>query len=326
MARKARKEVRQGEMIRLLALLFLLPLLITVLFCAAFSVSLGQAVFPPVWLFLVMLIFPALFACVFFAAYRAVVFAFFRGIAFRIYHTLNIEVTKGESELSPFMLFHAGQEYEIIAESMEVWRGELAGEIAQLSSPNGLWNLSEQSRFPFAGAAPVYRYKSQELKKNKSHQNVRPAAVLAFFISFQDEERNTPRKRLELLSGLYANLFAIGEHYGGNAAEIAWGAFWLVFSSGGDEQIRATGALRAAKAIYDHARKAHPGAGIRVLADYFPLCEAMLLAGKVWRYHVESPDISALRIAAAAPVTSENGGLRFSSRIVSLVRSRGEAT
>jgi hypothetical protein len=326
MKRKPRKEVRRSELVRLLVLLFLLPLLITLLFSVAFSLSAAQPIIPPVWLLCVSLAFPALLACVLFALSRAIIFAFFRSIALRVCHSLNIEIKEKESVQNPFMLFHAGQEFEIIAETTEIWRTDLANALSRMSSPGGLWALDAHIRFPFANAAAVYRNKSQELKKIKAHQNVRPAAVLAFFIRFQEEERLTPRKRLELLSSLSADALSCGEQYGGVAAEVTWNALWLVFSSGSDAQTCATGALRAAKEIYDRALQAHPGAHIRVLADYFPVCESMFQAGKSWRYHAESPDIAALRIAATSPVTAENCGLRFSSRIVDLVRPRGGGT
>jgi len=323
MTRKVRKEVRQSELVWLLVFLFLLPLLVTLLFAAMFSLFVAQPVIPPAWLLCVLIAFPALLACVLFAMNRAIIFAFFRSIALRVCHALDIEIEGSVSERAPFMLFHAGQEFEIIAETTEVWRTDLSDTLDRESSPNGLWTLDAHIRFPFANAASAYQNKSQDLKKNKPHQNVRPAAVLAFFIRFQDEERLTPKKHLELLSALYADAIARGERYGGVSAEICWNAFWLVFSSGNDAQTCATGALRAAKEIYDRALQTHPGATLRVLADYFPLCESMLQAGKTWRYHAESPELAALRAAAAAPVTGENSGLRFSSRIVDLVRARG---
>ena len=307
---------------RLLVYLFLLPLLVALLFCIVFSFSVEQPFIPPAWLFFVLIAFPSLLACVLFVMYRAVIFAFFRSIALRVCHALDIEVEGDVSEQVPFMLFHAGQEFELIAETTEVWHTDLEDTLERMSSPNGLWSMDAHLRFPFAGDAAAYRNKAQELKKHKSYQNVRPAAVMAFFIRFHDEERLSPKKRLELLSSLFAEAIARGERYGGVAAEVTWNAFWLVFSSGVNEQTCAMGALRAAKEIYDRTLMVHPDAKVRVLADFFPIRESMLQAGKTWRYHIESPNITALRMAAA-PTGEENCGLRFSSRIVTLVRSRG---
>jgi hypothetical protein len=321
MSRRVRKEVRQGEVTPLLVCLFILPFLILILFCAALSFSVAQPVFPPVWLLLVTLGFPLLLACVLFAAYRALVFAFFRDVALRVCQALGIEITVSESELAPFLLFHAGQEFEIIAESMDAWRTDLAVQLDRASSGSGLWLPEAHARFPYASDTPCYRNKSNELKKIKGHQNVRPAAVLALFITLKGEESLNPKKRAEILSALCSDVLTRGERYGGLAAFVAGNALCLVFSSSNDEKTCAVGALRAAKEIFDHVTKTYRGAKLCVLADYFPVCESMLQAGKTWRYHVESPDIAAIRAAAAAPVTEARCGLRFSARIVERARA-----
>ncbi|MDR2734647.1 MAG: hypothetical protein LBC99_08450 [Spirochaetota bacterium] len=321
MARKARKEVSRSEIIRLLAALFLLPLGAAFFFSIAFALAAPGSLFPDLWLFLVMVTLLAFLSCVLFAAYRSIIFGFSREVALRIQYTIDPDGSGNEP--APFLLFHAGQEFEIIAESIETWRGDLKGVLDRSSSSGEIWALDAHIRFPFAGAATAYRTKSLELKKNKLRQNLRSAAVLAFFIDFQDPEPVAAKKHLERTSALFADLIAGGERYGGVAAEISWNAFWLIFSSGSDDQTCAMGAIRAAKEIYDRAERLHPEARLRVLADYFPVCESMLLAGKAWRYHAESPGIAALRAAVVMPIGEENAGLRFSSRIVQLVRARG---
>jgi len=113
----------------------------------------------------------------------------------------------------------------------------------------------------------------------------------------------------------------VAEEHGGFVALIAGQVLVLAFSLGRDERTLAIRAARAARQLQETLGAEYPGSTIRLAGDIFPALEGMLQVSGGLRYYIDAPEIGALRLAACSPVS--DGGLRFSSRLVSVIKTGG---
>lgn len=304
---------------RLILVLFLLPLLALLGWWTILIVSLETFVFPPAWLILLSLGVPLCLACLVLFVSRAVVFGFFRDFSLRVRNQQG----EDEGEELPFLLFHSGQELEMLTETLAAWKEDVSGLAGRLAGQTGLWALEPQARFPWAGRSELYQRKSAELKKAKGHCQFRTAACLAVF-ALPPESESGGRKRFDWLADFAGSVADIAEEEGGFVGLLAGQALVVVFSLGRDERVLAIRAAKAAQQLQQNLHAEYPGSSIRIIGDIFPVVEGIVQAGSGLRYYIDAPEIGALRLAASSPI--HEGGLKFSSRLVSTIKTGGRAS
>jgi len=297
----------------------LAPLVALAAWWAVLSFSLGAIVFPPAWLLVLFLVPPFALACVLLVVSRAVVFGFFCGVTRRIRQTSGLEADEGDS--NPFFLFHSGQELEMLTATLASWKQEVSLTRDRLSGVAGLWSLEPQARFPWAGRSRVYLLKSNELKKAKGNTVVRRLACLAVFIAPPDQEAGI-RKRFEWGADVSGTIAGIAEENGGFVAMAMGRVLLLVFSLGSEERTLAIRAVKTARSIQELLAAEFPGSTVRMAGDIFQAVESMVQVPAGLRYHIEAPEIAALRLAAGN--AGFEGGLRLTSRLVASIKT-GEA-
>ena len=313
-----RTGTRSHGISRLVLVLLLAPVAALAGWWATICVSLGALIFPPAWLILLSLVLPLCVACGVLLVSRAVVFGFFREFSQRARTVLGMD--DGGNREVPFLLFHSGQELELLTETLAAWKQEVAASAERLSSVAGLWSLEPQARFPWAGRSRVYQLKSAELKKVRGYCQFRTVACLGVFVVPPAGESGG-RKRFDWLADIAGSVAGIAEEHGGFVALIAGQVLVLAFSLGRDERTLAIRAARAARQLQETLGAEYPGSTIRLAGDIFPALEGMLQVSGGLRYYIDAPEIGALWLAACSPVS--DGGLRFSSRLVSVIKTGG---
>ncbi|HOG65314.1 MAG TPA: hypothetical protein PLD82_07760 [Spirochaetota bacterium] len=299
--------------------LLLAPLVALVAWWAVLCFSLNAIVFPPAWLLVLFLVPPLALACVLLVVSRAVVFGFYGGVTRRIRQTAGLEGDEGDA--TPFFLFHSGQELEMLTGVLASWKQEVAVSRDRLAGVAGLWSLEPQARFPWAGRSRVYQLKSNELKKAKGYTQVRRLACLAVFIAPPGEETGI-RKRFEWMAEVSGSIAGMAEENGGFVALVMGRVLLLVFSLGSDERTLAIRAVKTARNIQELLAAEFPGSTVRMAGDIFQAVESMVQVPAGLRYHIEAPEIAALRLAAGN--AGFEGGLRLTSRLVASIKT-GEA-
>ena len=111
----------------------------------------------------------------------------------------------------------------------------------------------------------------------------------------------------------------MAEENGGFVALVMGRVLLLVFSLGSDERTLAIRAVKTARSIQELLAAEYPGSTVRMAGDVFQAVESMVQVAGGLRYHIEAPEIAALRLAAGN--TGFEGGLRLSSRLVASIKA-----
>lgn len=314
---------RSPGVLHLAWVLLLTPLLALIGWWVVLCLTMGKVEFPSVSLALVSLAIPCLIALAIFLSARAVVFGFFRAFSLRVLRVLREAPDDEADEVIPFLLFNPGQELEIVTATLAAWKQEVASSSDRLSGAAGLWTLEPQARFQWAGQSKLYQIKSTELKKQKGYSSTRMLAVLAAFVSFPGDDLEV-RKRFERVGDVFGSIAGVAEENGGIIGQVSERMILLVFSLGRDERTLAIRAVKAAREIQNSLAEDYPQASMYLVGDFFSATESMLNVSGGLRYHIDSPEISAIRAAAATIMT--DSGLRFSSKLVSIIKAGGKVS